>query len=223
MHLSTLSKISSHPRYKEHLEYVKSVGSYDPKFFSASVGGGYNLQQVPEEFAAFLTYVETNIKVKRYLEIGSASGGFMRCIHERLGFDEAVSVCDGKWQGEQHETNRWAFKEKVKSLTADSHSSEALEHIAQSYGDPYDLICIDGDHSYSGVIQDLSMVLQFCHENTLIMFHDVHASEEAPEVGPAVWSKMGVYGPLRLVANFFKREGVYTPLGIAVCKRVNGG
>ncbi len=217
MHLSTLSKIKDTGRFKEHLAYVHSVGSLDPAFFSASASGGYFLQQVPEEFAAFLTFVESQPKkVRRYLEIGSASGGFIRCIYERLGFEQAVMIDDGNWQGGMQLANIDAFKDKVRRVVTDSHAP--LARLALYEEKPFDLIMIDGDHSFAGVLEDIDLALPYANADTLIGFHDVHASEEAPEVGPAMWEAIAA-GKLRLVANFLKRDA-HTPLGIAVCRKV---
>jgi hypothetical protein len=212
-----LSKVKREARYEEHLKYVYGVGAPDPVFFSASVSGGYNLQQVPEEFAAFLTFIDSQPKrVSRYLEIGSASGGFIRCIFERIGFDHAVMIDDGNWQGEQQLANIEAFKDKVRRVVTDSHAP--LAKLVLHDERPFDLIMIDGDHSFAGVIQDIDLVLPYANAETLISFHDVHASEEAPEVGPAMWEAIAA-GKLKLVANFFKRDA-HTPLGIAVCRKV---
>jgi hypothetical protein len=126
-------------------------------------------------------------------------------------------IDDGNWQGAMQAQNIAAFSHKVERITADSHSAFANEMLFKIGGE-FDLIMIDGDHSFDGVVKDIDMVLPYAGPETLIGFHDVYASEEAPEVGPAMWSAMS-QGKIKLVANFFKREGVFTPLGFAVCRK----
>lgn len=202
--------------YDENLKYVEGVGALEVEFFNAKRFGGYFLQQIPEEFAALLTYLEERLAKPRwrYLEIGSASGGFIRCIYERLGFDEAVMIDDGRWQAEYQEGNIAEFSHRVKRFILDSHSQEAKSALMGER--PFDVILIDGDHSHAGVLQDLDLVLPYANDQTYIVFHDIHATKEAPGVVSAFKELMDS-GRLVQLADFHAR--VNNPLGIAVCRK----
>lgn len=212
------------PGFTQELAYVEEAGALEVEFFNAKKFGGYFLQQVPEEFAAFLTFMRCFEKgsLKRYLEIGSASGGFIRCIHERLGFEEAMMIDDGGWQPEGQELNIAAFAEKVKRcVPCDSHGDDA-HAFTEAFGEHgiIDLIFVDGDHSYEGVKQDIALVLPLANSHTLIAFHDTHAVGDykgsAPDVRRAFLEAVSA-GKLEIIADF--AAPIARPLGITVCRK----
>lgn len=205
--------------YKENLEYVLSVGTHSQSFFSnPSEYGGYHLQQNPIEFAKFLTYVqERGAKIKNYLEIGSASGGFIRCIHERIGFDFGVMIDDGNYQALMQEENIKDFKNKISRHIMDSHCPMAKE-ILRNRQTKYDLIWIDGDHSYEGVMQDIELVLPYADFNTLICFHDIDCPH-VPGVKKA-YQEILATNKLVEVAKFIEYPNDALSFGVGLTKKI---
>lgn len=219
--LSTLHSISQYVTYPKYLEAVLSAGSESTDFFGGRFTGGYHLQQRPEEMAALLTFLciqNSTRPIKQYLEVGSASGGFIRLIHEQLGFEKAVMIDDGKWREDEQSANISGFFRKVSRNTLNSHSCGAQEALK---GHQFNFIMVDGDHSYDGIMADVRLALMRLAPRGLIAFHDVHAIEEAPEAVVAFGDIIRIFSnTLRLVANYVKRDE-RTPLGIAVFERIN--
>lgn len=163
--------------FEENLRYVHSVGCHSPEFFSGRTQGGYHLQQNPVEMAHLLTWLQERFPagVEDYLEIGSASGGFIRCIHEVVGFDYGTMIDNGEYQVELQPGNIKEFQNKVFRYILDSHSPAAKEVLGHG---KFDFIFVDGDHSYDGVKQDIDLVIPHADKDTIIGFHDI----ECPHV-----------------------------------------
>jgi len=202
--------------FRDHLKFTRALGANDKRFFSAEIEGGYMVQQVPEEFAAFLTYVGwTGIDVFSYLEIGSAAGGFIRAIHDVFRFERAVMIDDGGWTPEHQKENIKAFAHKVsRFVPMDSHSDQVKDILR---GQKFDLIFVDGDHSYEGLKQDIDLVLPCAHKDTLIGFHDTYA-DPVPGVAQAINEALRD-GKMRALADI-KSPWTERPLGITVCKAI---
>lgn len=155
--------------------------------------GGLGLQQNPEELADFILLLKGRPH-DSYLEIGSASGGTAKLLHKEVGFDSLASIDDGKHPG---------FMPLTDQFVGDSHSKEAREWLKDSV---FDVVLVDGDHSYEGVKADLALVMKHAK---LIAVHDTVA---CPEVAQA-WAEIVATGKIREIARFAGKE---KPLGIAV-------
>ncbi len=57
--------------------------------------------------------------------------------------------------------------------------------IVKSWKEPIDILFIDGDHSYKGVIRDYNLFSPFVRKNGLILFHDTNHSH-FPSIKKAV-------------------------------------
>jgi cephalosporin hydroxylase len=199
---------------RENLDFALRIGTHAPNFFGGnSLGEGYHVQQNPWEMAAFLTLTQKHAP-KRYLEIGSASGGFIRALYERVPFEFGMMIDNGAYQAEMQEKNIEAFKDRVKCVICDSHGPEAKAALEGEA--PFDLILIDGDHSYEGVIQDVALVLPYAHKNTLICFHDVNC-KHVPGVRQA-YDEVIASGKLREVGVIQTRDELPNYFGIAVTR-----
>lgn len=204
------------PNFEENLDYVHQVGVHSVVFFQGKAEGGYHLQQNPGEMAGFLSYLKERFPqgMSRYLEIGSASGGFIRCISERVGFEYALMMDFGLIQVEMQESNIERFKSKVKRVIIDSHSEGAHTLLASEA--PFDVIFIDGDHEKNGVALDIDLVLEHASgPDTLICFHDIYCLH-VPGVGEA-YREAIASGKIREVGMI--QAELNNPLGIAITKR----
>jgi hypothetical protein len=116
-------------------------------------GEGWNMSQQPDELATFLVDM-LRLKVKSVLEIGTGSGGHSRFLAEDLGWE--VTTMDIGQPGN--------VSEKVEYINGDSLTVDMPNK-------QYDLVFIDGDHSYAGVSGDYRR-FKNCAKKA-IAFHDV--------------------------------------------------
>lgn len=204
------------PDFEANLDYVHQAGVHSVVFFQGKSEGGYHLQQNPGEMAGFLSYLQERFPrgIPRYLEIGSASGGFIRCISERVGFDSALMMDFGLIQVEMQEPNIEKFKSKVKRVIIDSHSEAARDLLTNEA--PFEVIFIDGDHEKLGVALDIDLILEHAASpNTLICFHDIFCPH-VPGVGEAYREAIASG---KLVEVGVIQAELNNPLGIAITKR----
>jgi predicted O-methyltransferase YrrM len=189
-----------HPElFAKLVEEIRDAGTDNLSHFGNGYRreGSYSLQQNPDEFAA-LTILLERCTSGRYLEIGSASGGAARWLHEHLEFSPMVSIDDGGHHRYQELPGN--FKDlPMRHLRADSHSPEAVEWLRSLDGNfRADVVFIDGDHSEVGVWQDVVLCHPYWLEGSLVVLHDIVACEgvrKAWQRGAAerLWTPLAEY------------------------------
>lgn len=174
--MKTLSDMRSHPRFDELRQLVENAGSDSKEFFGGTINGGYHVQQNPDEFAALLCYLLERCRtISLYGEIGVAAGGTTRLIYEVVGFVGGILIDNGVHPKHQHfKDNTAAFADRLEVLIGDSHSKEVRNELGWNMPavGQFDVVFIDGDHSYEGVKQDIELVRPYCTGTTLAIFHD---------------------------------------------------
>lgn len=172
----TLGDFQHHARFALLRETVERVGSDSANFFGGTHDGGYHIQQNPDEFAALLCFLLNRCKpIGLYGEIGVAAGGTTRLIHETVGFDRAILMDDGNHPKHQHFAANVA-KLGYHFIKGDSHSRYVADTLRNYMSVArFDVVMIDGDHSYEGVKQDIELVTPYCSPATLLIFHDTVA------------------------------------------------
>ena len=194
---------------------VLSVGNDYPELFGAKDGwgGGYLLQQNPSEFTDLVLYLKERGPFPLYMEIGSASGGNLRFISEQVGFEKAFVIDDCEHPHSVHqEENYQNFNHTLARFKGDSHSFACIQFLrTHAPNEKFNCVFIDGDHSYSGVKQDVSLLLPYIDQNTLLIFHDIVS---IPELGQTLKDMVDA-GLLKIEKRFIDQDH---PIGIAVCK-----
>jgi len=160
----------------EITEMALKAGSNSLSVFGGRFEGGYQLQQDIQEVSECLAFVSSRKNtVMNYLEIGVAAAGFTRLFCDVINVKNAFLMDLGT-----HPSIPAAYQENIKNLrlsgkmsafTGDSHSPEAEEWLEKT-GTKFDFIFIDGDHSYSGVLQDTLLAMKFAIKRAMFMFHD---------------------------------------------------
>lgn len=133
--------------------------------------------QVESEFSAFLTLVQ-KYKVKSYLEIGTARGDtFHEVVSHMPEGSKAVAVDmpESNWGLGGSKTHlsmaRKDLREKgysVNIVWGDSRYPNVIEETKR-HG-RFDLVFIDGDHTYDGVKSDFE---NYGSMGKIIAFHDI--------------------------------------------------
>lgn len=135
----------------------------------------------PEHVKGWLTYTEGHELArlaagKRVLEIGSYCGRSTICLAQTAASVTCIDPHDGRatsdvrdtW-GEFHDNIRAAGMEgKVRA-----HRGTTLE-VLPGLDEQYDLVFIDGDHSYRAVLLDYAHATSKLAPDGLIAFHDYH-------------------------------------------------
>jgi cephalosporin hydroxylase len=145
--------------------------------------------QVREEITALVDLLRTR-SIKNVLEIGSESGGtfYLWCRLAAMGglkisIDKPDGL-SGSWsyvEPQALEERTALFKTwapRVKVITGDSHDREIRYQVLRTLGmESFDLLFIDGDHSYAGVKKDWEDYKGLVRQGGLIIFHDIKDTE----------------------------------------------
>jgi len=178
------------------LDYVLSVGVKGREFLEKSskgaVIGGYRLFQNPEEICLCIQYLLQYVPFDMFLEIGSAAGGTTRLLNEFLGFKKIFIVDDNSFRLKS--LRRLLVPEAVE-WTGNSHDPRCKEWL-NSLGVSFDLVHIDGDHSYDGVTQDFEMIFPLVKKGGRIILHDIKGIEDVrlfwEDIRSGKYSKFGI-------------------------------
>lgn len=201
-----------------HIEqFIRNLGSDSLEVVGGDYEGGIHLQQVPDEIAPLLhdlLDLQSGRQFENYLEIGAAAGGTAYLFDYFFGFRNIILIDDNKHK-------KWTLRHnilkdvKYQEFIGDSHSSEAHQ-FADTAGDgPYDMILIDGDHSYEGVKKDAETYLGMLNLKGFVMFHDTQASPGVKKF----FREMKVNKYFKLVKEYVS-ETHHRPCGIGLLQRI---
>jgi predicted O-methyltransferase YrrM len=166
--------------FEEIREHCYSVGAQNVGLFGGRFEGGYELQQNPEEISRLIKYIkDIGVDVVDYLEIGCCGAGLTRLMTDVFDIYNVTVVDLGveeahlrKFEENINVIERYSIS--VEEFIGDSHSDECLKFLCDLHEEMrWELVVIDGDHSYEGLYKDIDMVLPLLDKGTLIALHDV--------------------------------------------------
>jgi len=165
------SEIKENKILSELENVVLDLGVDDIPTFGGKYEGGIHLQQIASEVAECIYDLKnTNIRFCNFLEIGSAAGGNTYLFNHFFQFDNITIIDDNRHK-------KYALRQEIlkdvphSEFIGDSHSEQAVEFL-ENLQCNYDIIFIDGDHSYKGVKQDFETFKQFLNYKGFVIFHD---------------------------------------------------
>jgi predicted O-methyltransferase YrrM len=200
-----------HADFEQLRDRIRAAGTDSLSHFGNGYTheGGLCLQQNPDEFAALTLFLRERGPHKDYMEIGSASGGACLFLSREVGFNSVLSMDNGEHPRAVEQSGHFAQIANFKQFLGDSHSEEARHFLEENFEGKFDVVFIDGDHSYEGLWQDIQLMRPFCRRGTLMILHDTVACEDVRRA----WFQSTREKILKPLAEFI---GAEKPLGIAV-------
>jgi predicted O-methyltransferase YrrM len=160
---------------------------------------------VAQDKDEFLHLIEEAKGVKEVLEIGTFRGGTSFLFYKLLGAN--VTTIDLKIPIFLRLILSYKSNGKIRLIQGDSHSKETLKKVSDR---KYDLLFIDGDHSYESVKKDFEMYSPLVREGGMVAFHDIFSKKGVN----TFWNEIKNRCENKEIVNNAKKE----PLGIGVLK-----
>ena len=163
----------------EKLVYLTFNFEYKPKV-RKSWAVSIKPLQVKTEVIELCRIIQ-ELKPKRIVEIGSASGGMLFLFGHVANPEKIVSadLPRGRFGGGYPFWKVPFFRSfgkrgVIQLIRADSHSKETLEKLKAHLNESQvDFLFIDGDHTYQGVKQDFQMYSPLVRKGGIVAFHDI--------------------------------------------------
>lgn len=138
------------------------------------------------------------IRPKRVLEIGVQGGQSTKSMLLAMAKNDLgiLTSIDHKRRQELLDGEYPDVKKYWNFIRGDSHSPETLEAVKEVLGDDeyYDILFIDGDHTYEGVKKDFMTYRDLVKPGGLILMHDtVNRNEGVKEFWKEItWEKFNL-------------------------------
>ncbi len=205
------------PAYRERLiEMIRHNTNVEMGGYRLYDGTYSHAVQIPEELADYILALKEHERdvrpLSRFLEIGFASGVTNTILNKFFNFDEIVSI--DNLSGPPLGVNFWAnLRFKNLTLVCGESTTERAIETASSRG-PFDLVFIDGDHSYEGVSRDIANYSPMLSEKGILTFHDI--ATEGTGV-PQAWEDLKASG--QWTTREFVCDSYQRPFGIGLAVR----
>ncbi|MEY4334643.1 MAG: hypothetical protein RLZZ196_3393 [Bacteroidota bacterium] len=205
-----------------HLGLNNEMLIEQPPELNEFYGTGLKLKiwQYPNQFSKYMiqlcSYAD---KINSYLEIGCRHGGtyiltteFLKCINKNFSKSVAIDIIDPNESLKIYTS----CTDGVEFKNINSGSSDFKNYISNNF---FDLIFIDGDHSYEFVKNDAEITRDFCN---IQVFHDI-VNDACPGVG-VYWNEIKdsysrIYNFYDFIDQYDSVSGTYLGIGMAVRKK----
>lgn len=151
-------------------QFILDAGSANLPAFGGKFEGGIYCQHMPDELApCILTILESGETVKSYLEIGVAAGGTTFLFDHFFHLEKIILIDENK----HYQAGFRAGILNGINCQEIIGRSDAEKSIKMASGlAPFDIILIDGDHSYPGIKLDIVHYLPFLRLGGFLILHD---------------------------------------------------
>ncbi len=176
-----------------------------PESLKNSCSQGLYCAQYPNQLNKYLIFL-AKYKIETYLEIGLERGGtfittleYLSRINSPVKFALGIDIIEKPVLfNEYFKINKNAYYLKLSSQSAEFR--EILEAKPA-----FDLVLIDGDHSYQACMKDFETVKEF---TSIIVFHDIVCSYYCPQVA-RVWQEIKENPEYHYKYNFYEITDQY--------------
>lgn len=204
-----------------HLGLNNEILNEQPKELSRFFGGGLQLKiwQYPNQFSSYLCHIGQKANsIQSYMEIGCRYGGtfITHCEYlEALGSDLKNKVAIDIIDEPEIISSYIRHRSGVEFVKLDSSSDEFINFIEKKF---FDLVFIDGDHSYDGVKRDAENTRSI---SNIQVFHDI-VNSACPGV-VQYWNELknnfsDVYYFHEFIDQYPSVDGTYLGIGVATRK-----
>jgi hypothetical protein len=207
-------------------QYILDAGSDSLAVFGGTFEGGLHLQQVPDELAPCLMEIMGSgvggwglgeNQIETYLEVGAAAGGTTCLIADIIKPKTIVIVDDN--QHPEHTLRELILADVAHYEVIGNSRDPEIVVKALDMG-PYDLMIIDGDHSYAGVKTDIENYLPMLREGGFLFLHDTATRQWGCEV-PDVVKELKDDDRVELAGEYLSKK--YPVCGIALFRKAVSG
>jgi cephalosporin hydroxylase len=129
-------------------------------------GGGLLIWQYPNQFSKYLCLLREQ-KIHSYIEIGCRWGGTFVLTNEYLKMFNSIHKSVAVDIIDSPVVNYCISNQETQFIKINSQSQEFINYMSNHY---FDLIFIDGDHTYNGVKNDYQISK---NSGKIFVFHDI--------------------------------------------------
>ena len=162
--------------YYELVDWLRyEAGSSNPDYFLCKKAGGYQLQQVPEEFAGLLLFLRSE-RIESYLELGLGNGGSFEIVCSYLPNLKFAVAVDNLSYGAVIEQTREGIEARIKNIKADCKFYKMdTDEFFKINKNKFDAILIDAGHTYNEALDDSINSMGVLNDGGCLIFHDINS------------------------------------------------
>jgi cephalosporin hydroxylase len=205
------------PTIAEIEEFVYRAGCDNVPAFGGKFEGGIQIQQIPDEIAPCIHEIlKSGQPINAYLEIGVAAGGMTVLAKKFLNPGQIVLVDNNRHP--KHHVRPYILRDIIrKEIIGDSHAPGCVDAV-MAVGLGYDVIIIDGDHTYAGVRADYENYVRFLNPGGFLILHD----SALVELGiKQLFDELRAAGGLEFVGEYVSTKHTFI-CGVALFRRPVG-
>jgi predicted O-methyltransferase YrrM len=193
---------------KIRMELLKNDNIIDVEDYGAgSAGANHKQRKIKDiarlslkspKYARLLYHLSKFIKAEHIIELGTSLGITTSYLARSnpntqvITFEGAENIADIASSNFQK-----LHLHNIRLIRGDF--DKTLPELLHSSGNKYDLIYIDGNHTYEATVRYFNMLLPFTHEHSLVIFDDIHWSNGMENA----WEEIRSHASITLSIDLF--------------------